>query len=88
VKATGFGRLDLDVPAALRALHAANPASLVVGTDLPSTRAPRPFRDDDLRLVAETLGAEASSAAFLDNAVRLYRPRSLGGAPEGAPVTG
>jgi predicted TIM-barrel fold metal-dependent hydrolase len=78
VKATGFGRLDLDVPAALRALHAANPSSLVVGTDLPSTRAPRPFRDADLGLVADTLGADAAAAVFLDNAVRLYRPDAVG----------
>jgi predicted TIM-barrel fold metal-dependent hydrolase len=73
VKATGFGRLDLDVPAALRALHAANPRALMVGTDLPSTRAPRPFRDSDLRLVADALGEDAA-AAFRDNAERLYRP--------------
>ena len=42
VKASGFGRVDHDVPAALRAIAAVNPAALVFGTDLPSTRAPRP----------------------------------------------
>jgi predicted TIM-barrel fold metal-dependent hydrolase len=78
VKATGFGRLDLDVPSALRALHAANPSSLMVGTDLPSTRAPRPFDEADLRLAADTLGAEAVSAVFHDNAIRLYRPDAIG----------
>src|SRR5205814_616167 len=41
VKATGFGRTDLDVPAALRAIAAVNPDALVFGTDLPSTRNPR-----------------------------------------------
>ena len=35
VKATGFGRVDHDVPAALRAIAAANPAALMFGTDLP-----------------------------------------------------
>ena len=74
VKATGFGRVDLDVPAALRALHAANPEALMVGTDLPSTRAPRPFRDSDLELVAEALGEDGARAAFTENAQRLYRP--------------
>lgn len=74
VKATGFGRVDLDVPDALRTLASANPSALMVGTDLPSTRAPRPFLDADLDLVAESLGEEAARAALRDNAVRLYRP--------------
>ena len=76
VKATGFGRLDLDIPAALRALHAANPSSVMVGTDLPSTRAPRPFEESDLRLVEDALGEDAVAAVFRENAVRLYRPAS------------
>lgn len=77
VKATGFGRGDLEVPKALRALHRANPTALVVGTDLPSTRAPRPFAERDLDLVLDALGEDAARAAFLDNAVRLYRPRAV-----------
>lgn len=72
VKATGFSRGDLDSPAALRALVHANPACLIVGTDLPSTRAPRPFADSDLDLVVDTLGETASAAAFHENARRLY----------------
>lgn len=39
VKATGFSRGDLDVPDALRQIARAHPGALVVGTDLPSTRA-------------------------------------------------
>ena len=74
VKATGFGRVDLDIPAALRAIAAVNPEALLVGTDLPSTRAPRPFRDEDLALARDALEPAAARAAFLDNAVRLYRP--------------
>jgi predicted TIM-barrel fold metal-dependent hydrolase len=75
VKATGFGRGDLDVPAALRDVARANPAALVVGTDLPSTRAPRPFADTDLDLVADALDNSAlTQAAFADNAIALYRP--------------
>ena len=58
VKATGFGRVDFDVRSALTDLYAANPRSLMFGTDLPSTRAPRPYLDDDYTLVLETLGEE------------------------------
>lgn len=73
VKATGFGRVDFDVPAALRELYAANPKVLMFGTDLPSTRAPRPYADSHFLLVAETLGEEAARAVYYDNAAEFYR---------------
>jgi predicted TIM-barrel fold metal-dependent hydrolase len=73
VKATGFGRVDFNVPSALKQLHAANPQALMFGTDLPSTRAPRPYADSDFLLVAETLGDEAARAVFFNNAAMLYR---------------
>jgi predicted TIM-barrel fold metal-dependent hydrolase len=73
VKATGFGRVDFDVPSALRALYAANPQSLMFGTDLPSTRAPRPYADSDFLLVVETLGEEAARAVLYGNAAGFYR---------------
>ena len=75
VKATGFGRGDLDVPATLRAVASVNQDALMVGTDLPSTRAPRPFLDEDLDLVLHTLGEELADAALHGNAYRLYRPQ-------------
>jgi predicted TIM-barrel fold metal-dependent hydrolase len=74
VKATGFGRVDFDVKGALRDICAANPAALMFGTDLPSTRAPRPYADEDLLLVLETLGEELGRKALHDNAVDFYRP--------------
>jgi len=77
VKATGFGRVDFDVPTALRELHAANPQALMFGTDLPSTRAPRPYADSDFLLAAETLGDEAARAVFYDNAAEFYRLQQL-----------
>ena len=43
VKASGFGRVDFDVALALKEIASANPDALMFGTDLPSTRAPRPF---------------------------------------------
>lgn len=51
VKATGFGRVDLDVPAAIRQIMLINPSALMFGTDLPSTRARRPFADADIDLL-------------------------------------
>ncbi|MGV9747104.1 amidohydrolase family protein [Rhodococcus zopfii] len=73
VKATGFGRVDFDVPSALRALAAANPSALMFGTDLPSTRAPRPFDDEDVALVVDALGPELGTAALSGNATEFYR---------------
>ena len=74
VKATGFGRVDFDVRTALQDLYAANPESLMFGTDLPSTRAPRPYADDDFALVIEALGTEKASRVLYENALRFYHP--------------
>jgi predicted TIM-barrel fold metal-dependent hydrolase len=73
VKATGFGRVDFDVAAALRELYAVNPACLMFGSDIPSTRAPRPYCDEDFLLVADTLGEAAARTIFYDNAALCYR---------------
>jgi len=78
VKATGFGRLAFD-PAPVVA-DLATHGTVVVGTDLPSTRAPRPFQPADLAAIADALGPERARRAFLDDAVALYRPAT--------PVTG
>jgi len=79
VKATGFGRVDFDVREALQALYAANPEALMFGTDLPSTRAPRPYGDDDFALVADALGPEGARRVLYDNAVQFYRPATAEG---------
>ncbi|MBJ6611532.1 MAG: amidohydrolase family protein [Candidatus Thiothrix moscowensis] len=76
VKATGFGRVDFDVRKVLPTLFAANPAALMFGTDLPSTRAPRPYQDSDFELVTEVLGSENARKVLYENAVRLYRPQT------------
>ncbi|MEU7072121.1 amidohydrolase family protein [Streptomyces narbonensis] len=73
VKATGFGRVDLDPAEVMKAVLKADPHALVFGTDLPSTRARRPFADDDLALVARTVGEEHLDAVLWDNAAALYR---------------
>ena len=73
VKATGFGRLDFDVAQALRDIYAANPESLMFGTDLPSTRAARPYSDSDFLLVIDTLGDIGARKVCFENAAAFYR---------------
>jgi predicted TIM-barrel fold metal-dependent hydrolase len=73
IKATGFGRVKLDVPSALEKIAARNPAALVFGTDMPSTRAERPFTPADIDLVERVLGADLAKKAFWDNSLALYR---------------
>ncbi|WP_374500075.1 amidohydrolase family protein [Zoogloea sp.] len=85
VKATGFGRVDFDVKAALRDLYAASPAALMFGTDLPSTHAPRPYADADVDLIGEALGADAAHQVLYQNAVDFYRPRTAANHPGDTP---
>lgn len=73
VKATGFGRVTLDVPAALERVAHANPASLVFGTDLPSTRARRRFDPTDIALIERVLGTDLAARALWTNPTALYR---------------
>jgi predicted TIM-barrel fold metal-dependent hydrolase len=68
VKASGFGRIDVDVYSALRAIAIVNPAAVVFGSDLPGTRARRPFEPADIELVGEAAGARA----LYENALPLY----------------
>jgi predicted TIM-barrel fold metal-dependent hydrolase len=77
VKATGFGRTEVDVSQALREIARENPESLMFGSDLPSQRARRPFMPSDMDLIRETLGDSLAQRAFRDNAIALYRPREM-----------
>ena len=72
VKATGFGRTDLDLAHALRSLYAANPCALMFGTDLPSTRAPRGYQDGDFARVIDCLGEQAARQVLCANAIEFY----------------
>lgn len=73
IKACGFGRVDFPVAQALRSIDAANPGALMFGTDLPSTRAPRPFDAQDIVLLTDALGETGARRALWDNAARFYR---------------
>ncbi|WP_262107452.1 amidohydrolase [Arthrobacter sp. Marseille-P9274] len=71
VKASGFGRVQLDVASTIQDIHNENPEALMFGTDLPSTRARVPFQQEDLELVADLLADEANLALH-DNGARFY----------------
>lgn len=77
VKATGFGRLQMDVAKALERIARADPGALVFGTDMPSTRAKRPFAPTDIDLVDKTLGPDLAHRAFWSNPLALYRISGL-----------
>jgi predicted TIM-barrel fold metal-dependent hydrolase len=75
IKATGFGRVSMNVPKALERIAARNPSALIFGTDIPSTRAKRPFEAADMTLIQNVLGASLARKVFWDNPVSLYRPQ-------------
>lgn len=73
VKATGFGRVDMDdIPDTLRRIHAVNPEALMFGSDLPGTRARRPFEASDLDIISEAVGDDLD-AVLSTNARSWYR---------------
>lgn len=73
VKATGFGRVELDVPHRAARDRARRPDGPLFGTDLPSTRARRPFALADVDTLREALGPEDAERALLHNARSWYR---------------
>jgi predicted TIM-barrel fold metal-dependent hydrolase len=72
VKATGFGRVRLDVSEALREIAAVDPGALIFGTDLPGTRAERPFEEADIDLILESLGEPLADRVLRENALDWY----------------
>ena len=72
IKACGFGRVDFAVTHVLQQIHRANPNVLMFGTDLPSTRAPRPFADNDIPLLIDALGEDGARRALWQNARAFY----------------
>lgn len=83
VKATRFaggegdalaGRITVTDPDALmRTIVGVNPAALIFGSDLPSTRAAIPFQDSDIDRVADAVGGEHAEAVLETNARMFYR---------------
>lgn len=72
VKATGFGRVELNVQKALQEIYSINPDALMFGTDLPSTRAKRPFKVADITLIQQLFDEQASDKILYTNASQWY----------------
>ncbi|SPU38913.1 amidohydrolase 2 [Lysinibacillus capsici] len=75
VKATGFGRVELDVKHALQAIYNANPDALMFGTDCPSTRAKRPFNYGDVELIQQLFDQQAADKILYKNELQWYFQR-------------
>ncbi|MGP4108615.1 amidohydrolase family protein [Virgibacillus sp. L01] len=72
VKATGFGRVDLNIGNALKSIYDINPYALMFGTDMPSTRAKRPFEYADIELIQSLFGDKATDKILYKNALNWY----------------
>jgi predicted TIM-barrel fold metal-dependent hydrolase len=73
VKATGFSRCNFNVTEVMQQIIAIDPAALLFGTDLPSTRAPQPFEDTDIDLVTAHFPAEVTDKILYQNARDFYK---------------
>jgi len=72
VKATGFGRVELNIKNAIKMIYDINPDSLMFGTDLPSTRAKRPFEYTDIELIQGLFDEKATDKILYTNALKWY----------------
>ncbi|PNZ67439.1 2-pyrone-4,6-dicarboxylate hydrolase [Staphylococcus croceilyticus] len=73
VKATGFGRIEVDPVLAIQELININPKAIMFGTDLPSTRANRPFNEGDIQLIQNNFNQDIQDRIFYKNALEFYR---------------
>ncbi len=81
VKASGFSRGDIEPLSAIRQLLAIDPGSVMFGTDLPSTRAPVPYRDSDLELIDRLEERALIEAVRFRNAQACYRLEAVTDVP-------
>lgn len=72
VKASGFGRTDLDVVKAMKEIVAIRPEALMFGTDLPSTRAKKAFHKKDLELITKNFDEKQVENILYNNAYDWY----------------
>ena len=73
VKASGFGRVNFDVVDTLQQLYSVNNNCLMFGTDLPSTRASRPFNYTDIETVSDNFDRIDAENILYKNAVDFYK---------------
>lgn len=72
IKATGFGRINFDPLTVMKKIYSINPDALIFGTDLPSTRAKRPFSKADVALITSDFSEIEQEKILYTNAVNWY----------------
>ncbi len=75
IKVIGFGRIDFDPIPVMRKIFNINPNGLLFGTDLPSTRASRPFSAMDIALIRDNFTLTEQENIFYKNAKAWYFKR-------------
>lgn len=73
LKATGFGRIEVEPIAAIKELIDINPDAIMFGTDLPSTRAKRPFSEQDIELIQKHFDEETQEKIFYKNTLKILQ---------------
>ncbi|MAD54113.1 MULTISPECIES: amidohydrolase [unclassified Idiomarina] len=74
IKASGFGRTEVNITEAIKTLYKTNPDCLMFGTDLPGTRSNRGFEPSDIDTIVEALDdSEATDKVFYQNAKEFYK---------------
>ncbi|WP_241970413.1 amidohydrolase family protein [Idiomarina seosinensis] len=74
IKASGFGRTEVNVADAVKSLYKANPDCLMFGTDLPGTRSNRSFEPSDISMMVKALDDDdAVDKVFYQNAQEFYK---------------
>ena len=79
IKATGFGRIDMDPIAVMKTIYNIAPDALMFGTDLPSTRANIPFSGKDLNLVLNNFTESELENILYNNAKIWYQRKTTVG---------
>ena len=72
VKATGFGRINFDPIPVIKKIFEINPQALMFGTDLPSTRAKRPFEESDIKIITDNFSESDAGKILYNNAFVWY----------------
>ncbi|MGG0655401.1 amidohydrolase family protein [Rummeliibacillus pycnus] len=72
VKATGFGRVHLDVIDTMKKIIDINSEALMFGTDLPSSRAKRPFHPNDIEIVKQCFEPDIVEKILYKNGCAWY----------------
>jgi predicted TIM-barrel fold metal-dependent hydrolase len=75
IKTTRFSLLDFDIAKVMREIYDANPNSLMFGTDLPGTRAPRTIDARDIDLIKKTFSETERANVLHQNAYHFYHGR-------------